>query len=213
MKKIGIILFLLIFLIINLFLIQVKAEEIDPETGLPVTIKDLSDTGEKLTDKNASYLAGKWRDILLKNPVGYSIVKIWDFSKPVLTVVIGRKAEISWGFAIALALWLLIFFGARYIFTNFSAFSKTTAGLISLGIVVIMAVTKLTAEISGFLDNLLSKWWGKVIVLLALIILIVLAVTLTRSIEKIRKELQVEEDKAKLHAAAQSAEGFKKAEI
>jgi len=201
MKKIGVIIIAL--LILSLFLVTVSSQE----SNLPPDVEKISGIGDTLSDtsKNKSYFKAEWEKRLLDNPIGYSAVKIWIFSKPALTLAVGRQAEISWGFGIALAIWFCFLFGFKYILDNFSLFSKTTSLIISFCLVVILALTKLTGKISEALDGLMSKWWGKLIILIVLIIIIIVAIKLNKGLTKMKEAAQAESDKTVLHAAAESA--------
>ncbi len=208
MKKLG--LFLVLIILPSLFAaVLIKAQELG-DSGLPPEIEKVENTTRSLADQNkTSYLLEEWRKVLLNNPAGAVIVKIWDFLKKPFTAVIGTQAGFTWRFFIALGIWLaLLFLVANAI--EFLPFSKGTSWIIGLGFVTIFSLLKFIDGIAGFIDNLASVWWGKLIIFILIISSIAFSRKLSKSAKKQKEEkakLQEEIDRGKLHAEAEIITG------
>src|SRR3989338_4755365 len=90
-------LFLIAFLLMSFLLIQAKAAEIDEETCLPSTIKNISDVGKKLTDEEAraGYLKQEWTKLILKNKVLAALNSFFTKISIVFRVLFGMPYSIS----------------------------------------------------------------------------------------------------------------------
>lgn len=214
MKKIG--LLFMFVLILNIFsVILVHAQDEPPMPGDAGRIQNFSETTTKTLEdlkeqEKREYMLNEWRNMFLGNPFGKVLVNIWDFSKPFLTFIIGTPAEISWKFAIAVIIFIgfLFFFGETFMMA--SPFSKSTSWIISVGLVIILSLTKFIDSIATFLDSLLSKWWGKLIIILVIIILVSAYSVLGKSYKEKKDKDKLEEDRKKLHRDVKIAEAFTK---
>lgn len=221
MKKAGVILIIaLLFLFpIIISISQAQTDSDNPTAGVPLVgninpDKIPTDT-ESLKQTAGDYLSQERRKILENNPVGSVILKVWDFSKPVLKAIIGTEPGITWRFAISLALFiLLLMFSLNML--KFSPFSGWVSSIIAIGITIIISTTKQIDKVAGFLEYLSSKWWGKVIILFIIIILAVASSILgkiAKADKEKKKKEQEELDRKKLHGEVEVAEKFTKSAL
>ena len=143
---------ILLSLILNLFIISIEAEtspmpsvpgigEINPDTGLPVELEKITDTGKKLTDKEkiAQYKSIELNKILAKNKYTAPIMSFFNYISPVTNpafkYTIGVEPSLSWLFFLTLTLWIAFVIYAIRILNLASIFSKWVQYVISFGIV------------------------------------------------------------------------------
>ncbi|MGV8151712.1 MAG: hypothetical protein ACP5OG_01400 [Candidatus Nanoarchaeia archaeon] len=196
--------FILLISILSFFQL-IKAETPNIQIVPGMNINPNEDPIEKIDEYKSSekweYIAQHYRESFEKNPFGKLIVKAWDFSKIPLTKVIGVQAGINWLFAIAFLIWLIFLF----IIANsaqFLPFSKLTSWIISLAFTIVLGLTGFIAKIAKPIDYSLGKWWGKLILAVFLICLIIFSKEIGK-IAKQQKESkskdQEELDRQKLH--------------
>ena len=213
MKKVGILsLFLLTLLIISLILVaETKAEEIDEETGLPSTIKNISDVGEKLTDKEArnQYVKQEWTKILEKNSVGrvlLSISNLFKLLSPVFKIIIGVEYSLSWLFFLSLFAWIFVVILIYKPTKNIFQANKWVALAVAITIPTIAAQFGIVQIIVSFFIPLFKNKWIIIITIIAAAILLWIYSLFMKSFGKALEERIKKENEERREQKAKTAE-------
>jgi hypothetical protein len=210
MKK-SIVFFLFTLLILNIFLISIKAELLPslPTTGtgdsaLPSELEKIQQISENLTDeeKRSQYLNQEWGEILKKNeffgPILEKYKKVSPYTDPVFKYTIGIEPTLSWLFILTLTLWIAFLIYTFRIFELVTPFSSTVQYLISIGVVVIVSITgaiKILAQKIIDLLSLLNVWWIQLIGIAAFIIALIIATIFSKNIKDIGKSIEEKKKK------------------
>ena len=92
----------------------------------------------------------------------------------VFKIVLGYEYSLSWGFLIAVGIWLLLFFIINPI--TVSLFGKELIGIIaSIAIVSIIGLSGTIRKVVETIGIIASTWWLALIILISIAILIFLA--------------------------------------
>lgn len=213
MKK-EIVIIILCILAFNIFANIVSAED----NILPVNdslVQNIQKGQEKADQFNAAqsksdYLKQEWAKLLSNSTSGKILVKAGEIVSPPLTLVTGVKADVSWKFFIALALFftfLAIFVDAL----SFSSFSSGVSWVIGIALTIIMGIIKVFDLASTFLVSIITSIYGKIAIIVLALAIIMLAGIISKKLKEKREKEKVEEDKTKLHQEREKAEKFSEA--
>jgi len=206
MKKAGIIsLFLLTLLIINFILVaETKAEEIDEETGLPSTIKNISDVGKSLTDEEArnQYLKQEWT----KNKVVLFISNLFKLLSPVFKILIGVEYSLSWLFFLSLGAWIAVVILIYKPTKNIFQANKWVALAVAIIIPTIAAQFGTIQIIVSFFIPLFKNKWIIIITIIVAAILIWIYSLFMKSFGKALEERAKKEDEERREQKAKTVE-------
>jgi len=213
MKKAGTLcLFLLALLIINLFVASLAiAEEIDPETGLPVTVKNLTDK-----EVREAYLKGEWTKILENNAVGKVILFISDLFKilsPVFKILIGIEYSLSWLFFLSLFAWIFVVVLIYGPTKNVFQANKWIALAIAIIIPTIAAQFGTIQIIVSFFIPLFKNKWIIIISVIIAAVLIYLYYLFMKKFGKALEEKRKKEDEERREQKAKTTEELHDIEI
>jgi len=235
MKK-GIVLFLFFILILNIFIISVKAQlnpplvpglgDINSETGLPNELEKIKGIGENLTDSEirSQYLKKEWGQILEKNkffgPIIKGYGKISPYTDPIFKYTLGITPSLTWLFVLTLTLWVCLLIYIIRIFELFPILSGFTRVIISIGVMVIISLTGLIKKLAEKIIDVISfftTWWMQLIGIGIIIIGLVVALIFSKNLQKIFKTMKEKREKdeeklnrEKLKAEVEIAEAFTK---
>lgn len=176
MKKIGLLL-LSAILILNIFSIAI----VQAQEDLPPEIEKIQDVGEKLQEKDSSYLAGEWTKLIAENKYFGWLYKV-PFKR-----IIGIEFSISWKFliilAISIALFILFSKSLNITFKN-----NLLSLAISFAMILIIGNSGALEKIFSKIEPHISSFWH-MLGLLAIIGIIVYTLNIIMKIvaEKIKK--------------------------
>lgn len=165
MKK-SILIFLFLLAISSAFIAnaQPRGPEVslqgalNPETGLPGDINDITEAGKKLTDEEQrkEYLKKEWGKILEKNkyfdPIIEGYRKISPYTDPIFKYTIGMVPSLSWLFALTFFLWLTFLIYIYIALSVFSESSRVVLFAITLLIMILLSIEGVDIKIGLFLS-------------------------------------------------------------
>ena len=178
---------ILLSLILNLFLISIKAEDssippmpgipgtgnINPDTGLPVEIEKIQAIGNNLTKEQISsnYLKKEWKQMLLDNKYTAPIVIVIDstftFLNPFFKSVLGIEYSFSWAFIFALTIWIVLFFflfqPSKAIFNDNALFALIASFAIT-SLVGLSGVIKRAVDLLSIMITNTWIFWSSIII-------------------------------------------------
>ena len=159
-------------LILNLFIISVKAEvsapsipslpgiggNINPDTGLPIELEKIQEIGKNLTSKEISsnYLKQEWNKILLDNKYISSMDSFFTKISIIFRILFGIPYSLTLTLFFVIILWFAIFLSLPGIIENSTSLSSGVSWLISLGITIILAQIQVLNRIIVFLIKFIS---------------------------------------------------------
>lgn len=201
-------------LVLNFAIQSVSAEE----NILPINdslVQNIQKGQEKADQFNAAqsksdYLKQEWVKLISNTTAGKVLVKSGEIISPPLSLITGVKADISWKFFIALALFftfLAMFVDAL----SFSSFSPGVSWVIGIALTIIMGIIKIFDLISTFLVNIITSLYGKIAIIVLAIAIIITANNISKKLKQKKEKEKVEEDKTKLHQEREKAEKFSEA--
>jgi hypothetical protein len=215
MKK-SIALFLFFILILNIFIISIKAElnppldpelgDINPETGLPNEIEKIKGIGENLTDSEirSQYLKQEWGKIPEKNkffgPLMRGYGKISPYTDPIFKYTLGITPSLTWLFVLTLILWIVFLIYIFRVMEFVSLFSPLTKYIVSLGLIVIISIIgtlRILAEAIINIISLFTTWWMQLIGISLVIIALIVASILSKNLKDVFKSIKEKRDEAK----------------
>jgi len=216
-KKLGAILILSLLFILPLIM-QIKAQEIDPETGLPKEFAQTEEQIKNLTSKERQeYLSKQWGTWLKSNPVIAWIDSFLRKIDIVFIILFGEHYELSLSLLFIIILWALILIKSSELLRAYAFFSDILSWLISLASVMILAHIKILRKISEALTWIISAresiWWKSSmfgVILLAFILIYVLISRWTKKIRGERERFEKEQEKRErklLHKTVRGIEG------
>ena len=201
MEKRATSLFLLSFLILNIFAISlINADtpslpdlpgtgEINLDTGLPSELDKLRDIGETLTDKEKrqEYLAQEWK----KMPVIASIDAGFTKASFVFLILFGQHYSFSIKLLVVALLWGYFLFLLYQLIKIPSSFSSSTNFFISLLLTIILAQLQIFSSIGGGITWLVftdKPWWQNLIILAIIVGVFIGVYYLVKYVSKISKK-------------------------
>ncbi|MEK6936317.1 MAG: hypothetical protein AABW67_06015 [Nanoarchaeota archaeon] len=157
-------------LILNLFLISIKADSpsipslpgiggnINPDTGLPIELEKIQEIGKNLTSKEISsnYLKQEWNKILLDNKYISSMDSFFTKISIIFRILFGIPYSLTLTLFFVIILWFAIFLSLPGIIENSTSLSSGVSWLISLGITIILAQIQVLNRIIVFLIKFIS---------------------------------------------------------
>jgi hypothetical protein len=219
MKNKSLTLLLVIFLVLNLSITIIKAEdsstppgtttpqipggEINPETGLPKNLEKAQEIGETITDsdKSTAYLKQEWQKILEKSAVFGPIVKFIFKLDPVSVFLLGIKISFSWLFFLTLILFIdLLIYMMRIIW----AFLFNIWGIIRYTILILFAAVLVFYRVPLFMANFIVKiismanvWWMQFIIIGIVILALILAGIFSKELKLVLNSVKEHNEKFK----------------
>lgn len=167
MKKIGAIIFILIFFLVFGNLI-IKADLIsDANSGIQ-KVENIQNEISNLKDTNSSYLGEQWKNNLLKNKFVSSVDSSLQKISIIFEILLGEKYIFSISFFLMILVWIYLLFNLSYLMKTF--FSGGISWAISFLILLIFARVHFFAKVIFWMENLFLVL-GKFIKFLPLLIL------------------------------------------
>ncbi|MEK6820509.1 MAG: hypothetical protein AABX71_02240, partial [Nanoarchaeota archaeon] len=204
MKKIGVLIIFLLLLNILAMTITL-AQETPP--GMPSILnpgeaeKKIEEAKNK-TETTWDYLSKEWKKMLLGNKFVSALDSFFTKISSIFLILFGEGYALSLTLFIIIILWIYFFLKFAEILRDFSAFSSGTSWLISLGIVAIMAQTKILRKIVEFFMWLIlakeAVWWRILmtgIIVFALILIYAASSYFSRIFKEQKEELEKEQEK------------------
>src|SRR4030042_3693267 len=202
MKK-STILFLFLILILNIFIISIKAQvpsisntnlgDINPETGLPNEIEKIKGIGENLTDPEirSQYLKKEWGKILEKNrffgPIIKGYGKISPYTDPIFNLVLGIPPSLTWLFVLTLIIWVSLTIYILRFLELFSIVSKFTQYLIFIAMIITISFSRISLKLAEWIISTISlftTWWMQLIGIFIIIIILILASIFSKQVKE-----------------------------
>jgi c-di-AMP phosphodiesterase-like protein len=207
MKKNLIILSLILFLILNVSLIKINAQQIpqipglsgttDESTGLPSEFVKFQEIADKLSEEESrkEYLKQEWTKILANNkvfgPVLFYTNKSFSFFNPFWKIIFGIEFGWSWKFILSFFIWLFI---VILVYSPVKELTKFNPILSFLGAVLVASLCgylQFIQIIVSLLIIILKNIW---LVLLAILIMIVVAYIYNKIFKDIGKKLKKKQE-------------------
>ena len=216
-KEVIIIIALLVsgFIFANL----VKAQDVEQLQNMENPADVIKNkTGGIISEEGVATDEETWKPYKSKAEERIEAINIWlDKNAFWMKYIFGMRPEISWIFIINLFFMILAIHFLFFTMPEFIAFSKIITRIIAASIVIILVEVQIIANLAKKLDELLDKWWTKLIALLGLLLIIAgsgAMYKLAKKMEEDRKKEQQELDRVNLHGEAEAfgaaTEGFRK---
>lgn len=182
--------------------IDTSAQQIDSAINNPVKTKD---------QLRKEFLTKAWGEIISNNvylgPIYKGYIQISPYTDPAFEYVVGMKPNLSWLFFLTLfiSITLIEYFYRFYeILRDFSTFSPSVSGIISLCFFAILVVLQFFAIISMFFADLivkavslLTEWWMQLIALLFIFVVLAFVGKYSKQIEVFARYLKMKKKKMK----------------
>ena len=186
----------------------ITPETIDKAPQNPTEAKNITvawikkNWAENLRNEN-SFL-GKFMAPILK---GYD--KISPYTNPVFKVILGIEPQLSWVFFLTLVIWIMLVTNLYSILSIFSAFSKVTSFIISLGSIILVSAAGLPRLIAQKIIDLIVKfattWWMQLIAIVIVIAIFMLLTTFRKEWETFKQKFFEQKEKEKLKEGVEEA--------
>ena len=186
-------LFLISFIILSILIPIIYAQDNSLPADVPVipggeeTVNKITDVGDAISEQGTDYLKQEWGKILNKGRFLGPLYRAYQQTKPYLTPIfkytIGTEFELSWLFFLTLMIWIFFLLFFYQILSTFSTFSETTSLGISIGLMIITAITidipeKIANLTINLIGNKIPTWWGKLIaVVIVFLIFFILSIS------------------------------------
>lgn len=215
MKKRFLFIILLTILILNIFIISVKADssspnvpsttsipiigDINPDTGQPKTFEQFQQfaTNAQNAEQNKSFLMQEWSIILYKNqyigPVLFYTENFFSMFNPFWNIIFGIVFSWSFAFFVALGIWIMfifIFYEPSKALTNINLLFSLIFSVILASIMGVTGVIRKAVEILGFA---ISNLWILGISILIAVFIMILYTMIFKTIGKIMKAAEKKE--------------------
>jgi len=213
---------LIIALLVSGFIFAnlVKAQDIEQLQNMENPADVIKNkTGGIISEEGVNVSEDAWKPYKSKAEERIEAINTWlDKNAFWMKYIFGMRPEISWIFAINLFLMILAIQFLFFTMPEFIAFSKTITRIIATSIIVILVEIQIIGKLARKIDELLDKWWTKLIALLGLLLIIAgsgAMYKLGKKMEEDRKKEQQDLDRTLLHGEAEAfgtaAKGFKNA--
>lgn len=179
---------------------EIQGQEINPETGLPVSTEKIQEIGDKINDEN--FLKNEYQKVLNKSdklkPLFSFYDKISPVADPAFKYTVGMTPSISWLFLLSLVLWIAF---VVYIFGFTSLLKLASNGIyyiIVIIAIVIISYFGIAAKLADFLVKYIAKagsWWIQLALVVILILALIIASIFSRSILQLEKGIKKKKDK------------------
>ena len=221
MKKSA--LFIISFLILNLFLISISAQDAFPSDVNE--LNKLQEIGNKLSnEEQREFLIKDFSDDLIGTPFFGGIMNFLDLispvTDPIFLFILKTEPSLSWLFVLTLLLWIAIIINTYRTLSLISVFSKITHKVISIGIIIIISILGIAKLIAEYIINAISilpSWWLQSIAAGLIIVALLFAsisskgiLLLSKKARENKKEKEEEEDREKLKTEVEVAEALTK---
>ena len=157
---------------------------------LDTNIEKAENIKDTATSTNWTYLAGEWKNIILKNEIVSALNTIFSSFSFVFMILFGMPYSFSLTLLIIIILWFYFFIRLKGIFKGFSPFSSGKSLVIALGLAIALAQLGLYKVIADFLIWLVflpkSPWFGALITMGIIFTLIIIA-SAAKYFEKLQK--------------------------
>lgn len=209
--------FLLLFLALlsSFFLVLVIAEEntaspagaipsiptdsgsIDPSTGLPKLAGQFQEFGENLgadDESRTAYLKQEWEKILNNTAFFGPIIRFYKTNCGIidsgLKLVLGIPLSISWLFILTLVLWICFLVYSYQLTSIFDIVTWRYHILVTLIIIGLISWQRIPYAVADQIIKFISLanvWWGQLILVGAVVLILVLASLLSKNIKELFK--------------------------
>ncbi len=211
MKKIWVLVFLLVLLILPIVYAQISTGQLeDTIEGLEEKIEEfeekkenIEEDVEKIKETKWDYLGEEWKEILLKNKFVSFVDGFLKKISFVFVVLFGESYSLSLTLFLIICLWLYFFFKFTEIFRDYSSFSSSVAMGIGFCLTIVLAQLKVLKQIVEFFGWLVfsqeANWLRFIIVLVIFLVMVILYKVTSGFGENFKKNKeQMEKERAKV---------------
>lgn len=186
MKKIGAIISISIILLIFISLNAI-AQETPPSIGIETNpAETMIKNTEGIVDEGGNLNLTRFKS--LKERVDEKVN--WTNTNLPVEYIFGMKIELSWTFSINILLMFLFGLFLFWVIPKFNSSVRFPTGIIrlfTLAIFIILLEGKFISGLSRILGSISDKWWGKAVIILAILALISLIFWIDEFASKIKK--------------------------
>jgi hypothetical protein len=206
MKKIGVFIILLLAIIITSVAVKADLLDLNPSTGteevLGLDPTDIPSSPEELKDQSSDYLKKEWNKILMNSTTFAPFTSFYKSNEnwidPLSRSLIGLEPSLSWLYVLALVLWgsiTISIFRILSFLESISLILKKIIGfggpwlkfIVSVGLIWFISAIGFTGFLAQYIISLIETvepWWGQLITIIAVILILIIYDSFSAEIEK-----------------------------